>query len=106
MQIESLIGILSGHSWIPDSIVPTLSKHYPTSVGPKVALIYVQETPEQFQLSADYQSEGRNILSTCWATIPCNTSSQDAETAVADFLSQVEREIGDSYASRLLRRAG
>ncbi|MBU0501444.1 MAG: hypothetical protein KJ558_10135 [Gammaproteobacteria bacterium] len=98
-----IIQHLTDKGWEVVGIMPVVQRLYPTIVGPKAAHIYIHENAERIRLAGDYQSEGRNILSTCWAKISPGANDSEAEGILSDFLAQVDRTIGESYAARLLR---
>ncbi len=80
-------------------------KSYPTAVGPKEAIAYLRDhrdTSDCILLTAEYQSEGRNVLSTIYVSI--NNGAGDAiSSKVALFSSEVDETVSKTYAAKLLR---
>lgn len=56
-------------------------------------------------LMANYESEGRNILSTVWHRIPRDVSDAALALIVEAFNQEIDRTVDDSYAMRLARPA-
>jgi hypothetical protein len=82
------------------------TKDFETAVGTKTAIAYLMPSSESTgYLNADYQSEGRNVLSTVWHTIGHIYCQDDVVTASQAFTQQVNKIVGDSYAMRLMASA-
>jgi len=77
------------------------SKDYETAVGIKTATVSLEPRSEGFQLVGNYQSQGRNILSTTWFTIPEGMSAEAISSGASAFVTQVDAEVDQSYARRL-----
>jgi hypothetical protein len=81
-----------------------VEKDYDTAVGKKTAVIALEPRSEGFQLVGEYQSEGRNILSTTWFTIAKDLSIEEICAGAVKFAAQVDAEVDQSYARRLYLR--
>jgi hypothetical protein len=82
------------------------SKMYDTAVGPRQALVYVQDFGPQegvVRLMGDYQSEGRNCLSTTSVAIARFADKETIKALTQQFAAQADKVVGESYARRLLR---
>ncbi len=80
-------------------------KEYQTAVGVKEAqaqLSPLNDPASAALLKADYQSEGRNILSSLWYPIPTDISSDDLRALVQRFSDEVDAAVKASYAARLM----
>lgn len=78
------------------------SKDYATAVGPKTATVSLEPRSEGFQMVGNYQSEGRNILSTTWFSIPNGLDADYVGAGTSAFVAKVDAEVDQSYARRLL----
>jgi hypothetical protein len=81
-----------------------VEKDYETAVGKKTAVIALEPRSVGFQLVGEYQSEGRNILSTTWFTIPNDLSAEEICAGASTFASMVDAEVDQSYARRIYLR--
>lgn len=72
-------------------------KQYQTAVAPKTAILYGIQATTMLVLTADYQSEGRNVLSTQRLEVTTKTTSY----ALSSFLLEIDKAVDDSYARRL-----
>jgi hypothetical protein len=91
------------HGWKTDSLLDTVvTKQYPTAVGLKQASARIVEGNAQYWLHGEYQSEGRNALSTCMACIRTSFSVSEVQVAVDAFVRDVNATIAETYAARLL----
>jgi hypothetical protein len=92
--MTALIEALKRSGWSIDETIigrTTASKSYETAAGGRSAVVYFNG--DQFH-SAEYTSEGNNVLSTC--------SRFDLEQLGAEaFVNEMERKIDESYARRL-----
>jgi len=80
-------------------------KNYATAVGLREAFVYLRDyrdTPDCIVLKGDYQSEGRNALSTTWATIDKGAGGDVISREVALFSANVDEAVSKTYAARLL----
>jgi hypothetical protein len=96
---------LTGKGWKGERLAlgethwESFTKEYETATGPKTAIIYNHDR----KLTADYQSEGRNVLEGCFVL---NVELKACTTKDVDqFLRIVEKRIDDSYARRLYLNA-
>lgn len=97
---------LAGLGWTILDSTAIASKMYETAVGPRQALAYVQDFGPQegsVRLIGDYQSEGRNCLSTTSAIIPRFADEETIKALTQQFASEADKVVGESYAMRLLR---
>jgi len=93
---------LQSHGWKPDSGAALATKEFKTAVGIKVAFAYfVPSDSYNFLLKGDYQSKGRNILSSHGALIPVSTSPEDVRKMASDFAENADAVVACSYAARL-----
>jgi len=106
---QKVSGQLEQHGWsiaCPTRYAYTdviATKIFQTAVGKKEATIYYRESSNnETYLSAEYDSQGRNILSTCMV------SALPDESITADqfdlFLADIELAVSNSYAMRLHRK--
>lgn len=106
---QLIAGRLEELGWrfqVPPKGAGSASKTYATAVGPKDAIVYLAVTAESVSLTADYQSEGRNALSTLWERIEKTSDSAAVQKAVEAFSMAVDAGVAETYAARLLRRWG
>ena len=95
--------LVNQHGWTADTVLDNVvTKQYPTAVGLKQASARVTEGNAQHWLSGDYQSEGRNAISTCFACIKASASVTEVEAALDAFVRDVNKTIAETYAARLL----
>lgn len=83
------------------------NKPYETEVGTKVASVRLTRIGnDQLSLTADYQSEGTNILEPVFVKLPVDLSDEKgiAESAKA-FFGEVNSRVDASYARRLWLRS-
>lgn len=98
--------LVSQHQWNADRLLDCLVyKHYDTAVGPKKASLWVRKDREfpRYWMQGCYESEGRNVVESCFCFIAESADLAEIATKVDEYLSQVERAIGQSYAVKLLR---
>lgn len=101
-----IIGCLVARGWTADRIVRNaVTKMFMTVVAPKQASIWVARSREsdRYVLTGQYESEGNNALSTCWAWIPDTAGEGKIVEAVDDYLARVDHAIDQTYAVRLLK---
>jgi hypothetical protein len=96
--------LVSHHGWEEISVLdgPVVRKEFPTAVGLKEAVARITEGNAQHWLSGEYQSEGRNALSTCLVCIRTSASVTDVEAALDAFAHDVNKTVAQTYAARLL----
>ncbi len=96
---------MAAHGWYGDRVrADVASKDFETAAGGRTAVVYCRQSREgtHHLLSGDYQSEGRNALSTCWASIPPDADQAAIEAAVDRFARQADGVIRETYAMRLM----
>lgn len=99
------------NGWKIDSITSTATKSFLTGVGFREARVYVSINPTEpgpryeCTLKAEYESEGRNILSTHFPNY--NLSSLSSPEFINDsimaYSDVVTKTVADSYAGRLAK---
>lgn len=87
-----------------DYVCFVAQKDYDTAVGKKTATIALEPRSEGFQLVGNYDSQGRNILSTTWFTIGKDLSAEEIIVGAAQFAVKVDAEVDQSYARRIYLR--
>ena len=106
---NQLIPLLEQFGWVPFHSNPATgvaSKGFMTAVGVKTAVLYLFQSGKKWVLNGDYQSEGRNALSTSQLVFSDDITAQELEETVPRFLHAVEKTIGQTYAARLARSGG
>lgn len=96
---------MAAHGWYGDRVrTDVASKDFETAAGGRTAVVYCRRSSEgpHHLLSGDYQSEGRNALSTCWGTIPADADQAAIEAEVDRFARQTDAEIRKTYAMRIM----
>jgi hypothetical protein len=74
-------------------------KSFETAVGPKEARAVLQPTQQGgWRLTGHYESEGRNVLSTCDVHI---AADDEVPSAIEKFSNEVEHAVRESYAANL-----
>ncbi len=104
--LGQIIGCLVARGWTADRIVKnTVTKIFTTVVAPKQADLWIARSREadRYLITGQYESQGNNALSTCWAWIPFTAGEREVVHAVDDYLARVEHAIGETYAVRLLK---
>lgn len=81
-----------------------VEKAYDTAVGKKIAVIALEPRSEGFKLVGEYQSEGRNVLSTTWFTIANDLSAEQICAGASKFAGEVDAQVDQSYARRIYLR--
>lgn len=80
-------------------------RDYETSVGLKNCVVYLKdqwpgdEHCQHYTLQGDYQSEGRNILSTDGVNIPLGSDQETIRRLTQEFVEKNEISISKSYAA-------
>lgn len=93
--------------WEIDRIIRYVAtRMYGTAVGSKQASVRLSFDKEfhQYWLRAEYWSEGRNALSTCFATIPVDAADALIDAELRKFFKQVNDTVSQTYAARLQAR--
>lgn len=83
-------------------LVDTFTRTYETAVGPKVATIQIQDRNGFFCFSAQYWSEGRNILAGCSSVKFIKKDIENPEHWIRKYILDVDVTIKNSYAVRLV----
>lgn len=103
--IETMQQQLEKQGWTPIKGGTAIArKNYVTAVGIKEALAYVSDFGPQegsVRLQGDYQSEGRNCLSTTSELIARTASVEEVGVAAQKFAIAADVSVGQSYAARL-----
>ena len=99
--------ILVAHGWTaePGGTTALATKAFDTAVGVKTAVAYLGNFDSEFcncTLGAEYQSEGRNAASTAGVLIPKDASASVVQQLAAQFVSNVDEAVAETYAFRLL----
>ncbi len=85
------------------------SKTFDTVCGERDAILWMRPSSADprfpFCLTAQFLSEGRNVVSASFGRVPASACADRLEAALAPFFAEVEGNIADSYGVRL-RRAG
>ena len=97
------------HGWSPcERSTAVAVKTYDTAVGPKDAVLYLADwgaSSDVYILSGNYESEGRNALSTTTAHIPKSVTKEDLLALVNNLAPSLDHAVSETYAARLLRTA-
>lgn len=99
---------LQPHGWsaLPSGHHVVATKTYDTAVGPKDAHLSLADWGADspvFILSGEYQSEGRNALSTTSAHIPKSVTKKELLALVNNLAPEVDKVVSQTYAARLLK---
>lgn len=100
---------LEALGWKKGAWTAVASKSYDTAVGAKEAVVYLASwgpSEANVTLTGAYQSEGHNILSTCFVSVPKTAGREEIDQKVGLFVEQAEKAISESYARRLLLEHG
>lgn len=93
------------HQWKSDWLVKNVAtKMYETATAPHRALVRLTYDAEcqRYWLKGEYESEGRNVLSTVFIFFSENAERDVIDQAVDDFLQEAEAAISNTYAVRLM----
>lgn len=105
-HIQSIATALTAHGWNTTDLEKwgSATKVFATAVGPKEAHAYLRlaASEPRANLSGEYWSEGRNVLSTCTHAVPLDDEAA-LIGAVNAFALEADRQVKESYAARLLR---
>lgn len=102
--MATFVARMAAHGWYGDRVRGDVaSKDFMTAAGGRTAVVYCRRSSEgpHHMLSGDYQSEGRNALSTCWGTIPADADQAAIEAEVDRFARQADTEVRQTYAMRI-----
>jgi hypothetical protein len=101
-----IVPALVAHGWTAiDGGTAVARKVYPTAVGPKEALAFVTRSADgdpNRTLSGQYWSEGNNVIRS--VLLPKSATEEALRALGAEFASQADQSVGQSYAARLLGR--
>lgn len=103
---QTIKSVLVSRGWTAQDYTAIASKQYETAVGPKQALVYLQDfgpQEEQLLLVGDYQSEGRNCLSSHGVLVPKCASVAKVKELADWFSIQADKAVGQTYAMKLMR---
>lgn len=99
--------ILLPLGWKNADGIAIATKEYKTAVGIKLAMAYLLPAgPDEYRLSGDYQSQGRNILERFSVYIPRKYTAVELENLVKEFAKDVDEVVAESYAYKLLHMDG
>jgi len=95
------------HGWQADEVLKNMATtQFPTAVGLKQGSARIhQSSTGTFWMTGEYQSEGHNAFSTCYATIEPDSTLETVEAAVDAFANEAKWLVSQSYAGRLLALA-
>lgn len=102
-----LAAALQAHGWVPTPGpgIGIATKAFPTAVGEKQAIAYLNPSTEGVgRLSGDYLSEGNNVLSAMrasWSLINGDESDEDLIQLAIDYDAEVMTIVSETYAMRL-----
>lgn len=102
--VASVIAMFATSGWKVDADWQcTGTKPYETAVGPKEAIVYARVGREGgIVIEGEYQSEGRNALSTCWGRVPDKAEESVQMAAVDRWIAEADKAVAGTYAARLL----
>lgn len=102
---NQVVALLAAHGWQSADGAAIACKEYETAVGRKTANAYLGQLrpeTENFLLTGDYWSEGRNVLDPAITLIAKAANGVELQTCVDRFAKSAETFIGQSYAVKLL----
>lgn len=91
--------------WVSEDGTVLARKSYQTAVGNKEALAYFADygkNSDNFLLTGEYWSEGRNCLSTVRVAVPKSVALETIPELVMQFALETDRAVSETYAARLL----
>lgn len=98
---------MSGRTRLDDGLGRHKHRHQGVHDGgrPKQASIWVAYSrgADSHLLTGQYESQGNNVLSTCWSWIAATARKSEIATTVDEHLAKVDHAIGETYAVRLLK---
>ena len=94
---------LSARGWRTDRLrADAAFKDFDTAAGGRTAVVYCWLYKDgDHVLTGDYQSEGRNALSTCWARFKPGAEEAVVAAEIERFTAEVEKAIKETYAMRI-----
>lgn len=96
---------LIGFGWIGSDGTALARKSYQTAVGCKEALAYLADygkDSDNYLLTGEYWSEGRNCLSTTIVPVPKSVVLETIPELVMQFALEADKSVAETYAARLL----
>ncbi len=101
-----IVKVLAEHGWTVLTSPALGGKTFVTAVGEKEALAYLTAGDEfNRTIQGDYQSEGRNALSSNGVLISKDADDAEVARLAAVFAVGADKAVGETYAMRLLRDA-
>lgn len=100
-----IIPLLVELDWTLGLGAALVTKQFPTAVGPKLGLVYLQDYGPNsggFLLAGDYQSEGRNQMESHGYLIPHEVSDGRLREIIVKFSTGMDKVVSHTYAARLL----
>ncbi|OAI13185.1 hypothetical protein A1507_17605 [Methylomonas koyamae] len=94
---------LTAQGWIALDSVAIATKSYATAVGPKKAYVYLALWGCEWVLTADYDSQGHNILESLRVTLPDTSDAEEIRHLTTRFSDGIDAKVAESYAVRLTR---
>jgi hypothetical protein len=107
LQSALLARLVQVHGWEANAVNPhPVTQDFNTAVGPKKATIWANTCAETGQvfLSAEYNSEGRNVAANCITSVPAHCGDAEMLVFAKAHHDKVVRSVDESYARRLLLR--
>lgn len=97
------ISTLVARGWYPDRVRGDVaSKDFDTAAGGRTAVVYCRRNRDgDHVLTGEYWSEGRDVLSTCWALFRPGTERATIASEIERFADEAEKTIGQTYAMRI-----
>lgn len=102
VQQSAVKAALIADGWSFDRIVPSATLTVATAAGERTAIASLVIPGS---VHWDYVSEGRNILSASTTYLPTDATAEQVSKLLTKALSQVRKQIDDSYARRLYLNA-
>jgi hypothetical protein len=104
LQTALLSHLALVHGWVPDPVNTNVAtKEFDTAVGPKKASIWARtlHSSGKVYLTADYQSEGRNMAESCWREVPAECDDIELAAHARAHQDQVVQSVNQTYARGL-----
>lgn len=95
---------LANRGWFPDNGAALATKLFLTAVGPRSASVYMVDPGPQsasFNMTALYESEGRNQLDNHWLQIPKTADAESVGHAIQKFCKGIDFSVSQTYAAKL-----
>ena len=101
----AITALLVENGWKAEDGAAVASKYYETAVGLKVAFIYVGTKvwpdTDRILITSEYQSEGRDALSTTFSLISLSLTAEQLKVQIVKYLKQVDYAVSQTYAAKL-----